>query len=89
MFELQQALWSLRRDPALPERLRQDPDAVLAPYDLDDEDRAALRTGDFKALYEKGANPYLLYFYALQAGVERSAYYANIRGEGSGEPARG
>lgn len=36
---------------------------------------------DLKTLYDGGVNPYLLYFCALQIGIDRAEYYGRIRGE--------
>lgn len=81
MFELQQLLWDIRKDAALAARFQQDPDGVLDAYGIDGVEREAMRALDFKTLYDRGANPYLLYFCALQIGVDRTEYYARIRGE--------
>lgn len=81
MYALHKLLWELRRDPALAARFAAEPDAVLAGYALAADERAALAKRDFRALYERGANPYLLYFCALQLGVSRQDYYAQLRGE--------
>lgn len=81
MYEVEKLLWQLRRHKDLAERFRQDPDAVLADYDLTDEQRRMLKGGDYHGILNAGANPYLLYFFALQVGVGRAAYYANVRGE--------
>lgn len=81
MYPLHKLLWELRRDPALAERFRADPDGVLAGYDLAPADSRAMAARDFRTLYERGANPYLLYFCALQIGVSRQDYYAQLRGE--------
>lgn len=35
-------------------------ESALAGYELSAEERAALKAGDIKRLYELGANPYLL-----------------------------
>lgn len=81
MFELQQMLWDIRKDIALAARFQKEPDAVLDSYGIEGVEREAMRTLDFKTLYERGANPYLLYFCALQIGVDRAEYYTRIRGE--------
>lgn len=81
MYDLQKLLWEVRKDPSLAERFRAEPDAVLDEYGIGGPERTAMRDLDFKALYERGANPYLLYFCALQIGVGRTEYYARIRGE--------
>jgi hypothetical protein len=79
VFGLHRLLWEMRADPALAARYAADPDAVLAGYDLEPAQREAFAGRDFKALYECGANPYLLYFCALQLGVDRAEYYAQLR----------
>lgn len=81
MFELQKLLWDIRKDPALAASFQSQPDQVLDDYGIEGVERDAMRTLDFKTLYELGANPYLLYFCALQIGVDRAEYYARIRGE--------
>lgn len=81
MYEVEKLLWQLRKDKQLAEQFKADPDDVLARYELDDEQRRMLREGDYQGILEAGANPYLLYFFALQVGVGRAAYYANVRGE--------
>ncbi|MGH9028914.1 MAG: aromatic ring-opening dioxygenase subunit LigA [Acidimicrobiales bacterium] len=81
MNSLQQLLWDLRKDKAVAERFRQDPDETLDSYGIEGEERAAMRAFDIKELYELGVNPYLLYFCALEIGVDRADYYARIRGE--------
>lgn len=81
MFELQKLLWDVRADAGLARSFQQDPGAVLDAYGITGVEREAMRNRDFKILYERGANPYLLYFYALQIGVDRADYYAQIRGE--------
>ncbi|MGH9110345.1 MAG: hypothetical protein ACRDY3_12975 [Acidimicrobiales bacterium] len=83
MYELQQLLWDIRKDKGLASRFRKDPDEVLDQYGISGEGREAMRTLDFKSLHRLGANPYLIYFCALEIGVDRAAYYAQIRGEAS------
>lgn len=79
MYGLQKLLWDLRKDKSLAERYKQQPHAVLDGYDLSLQEREALANGDFRTLYQRGANPYLLYFCALQLGFGRAEYYANLR----------
>lgn len=84
MYFLHKLLWELRRDPALAARFGEDPDGVLARYELDPVERAAIVERDFRTLYDRGANPYLLYFCALQIGVSRADYYAQLRADRTG-----
>ena len=81
MYQLQKLLWDVRKDLALAERFRGDPGAVLDEYRIAGTQRRAMLDLDFKTLYDLGANPYLLYFCALQIGVDRAEYYARLRGE--------
>jgi Aromatic-ring-opening dioxygenase LigAB, LigA subunit len=50
------------RDPALRQRLKDDPAGALAgyPHALSDAERAALLAGDVGALYRMGANSFLM-----------------------------
>jgi hypothetical protein len=81
VYDLQRLLWDVRKEPELAERFRTEPDSVLDDYGIKGEERTAMRALDWKTLYERGANPYLLYFCALQIGVDRADYYARLRGE--------
>jgi hypothetical protein len=81
MYAVHKLLWDVRREPALADRFRADPDALLDDYGLTGEERNAMRSLDVKSLYDAGANPYLLYFCALQLGMPRHDYYARIRGD--------
>lgn len=81
MYALHKLLFDIRRDAAVTSQYLEDPDAVLDQYGIQDEWRQYMRSLDFKALYERGINPYLLYFCAIQLQVDRAEYYARIRGE--------
>lgn len=81
MYRVQKLLWDVRRHPGVAERFRDDPEGVLDDYDIGGRPRVALREMDLKWLFDSGANPYLLYFCALQLGIERDRYYSEIRGE--------
>ncbi|MGW5694322.1 hypothetical protein ACWEWX_26235 [Streptomyces asiaticus] len=81
MYEIHQLLWEIRRDPGVKRAYQTDPDAVLDSYGIEGEYRQWMKDLDFKALYERGINPYLLYFCAIQLQVDRAKYYAQIRGE--------
>lgn len=81
LYNVEKLLWQLRKDKSLAREFTEDPDRVLDRYELDAPHRAALKDGDFGWLLEAGTNPYLLYFFALQVGVDRADYYAAVRGE--------
>ncbi|TQO20035.1 aromatic-ring opening dioxygenase LigAB LigA subunit [Rhodoglobus vestalii] len=79
MYSLHKLLWEIRKDPELAKRFRADPSVVLNEYGLEGDAREAMLTLDFKKLHEIGANPYLIYFCALQLQVGRESYYEQIR----------
>jgi hypothetical protein len=80
MYSVQKLLWDVRRDPTVARRFHDTPDEVLDEYAITGAERDAMRTLDLKRLYDAGANPYLLYFCAIQLGIPRQEYYDRIRG---------
>jgi hypothetical protein len=56
-YALNKLLTEIARHHAMKERLTDD---EMAGHRLDDKEREALRAGDLTALYELGANPYLI-----------------------------
>lgn len=81
MYALHKLLWDIRHDRQLEERYLTESESVLDNYGIQGEWRHYMQDLDFKSMYERGINPYLLYFCAIQLQVDRSAYYAQIRGE--------
>ena len=81
MYEVHKLLWDIRRRDEVTERFRSQPGAVLDDYRIFGEWRNLITNFDVKSLYERGINPYLLYFCAIQLQVDRADYYARIRGE--------
>ena len=56
-YPLNRLLTAVARQHQMKERLTEE---EMAGHDLSAEERAALQTGDIQALYELGANPYLI-----------------------------
>jgi hypothetical protein len=83
MYQVQRLLWDVRKDPEISSRFLADPERVLDDYGVHGQDRIDLQRRDFKSLYDRGTNPYLLYFWALQIGVDRADYYADLRRKGN------
>jgi hypothetical protein len=81
VYNLHKLLWDIRKDPTLAASFRSDPYPILDEYGVEDESRTAMLELDFKKLHKIGANPYLIYFCAIQLGVDRAAYYTQIREE--------
>ena len=56
-YALNKVLTAVAREHQLKERFTDDD---LAGHELSDAERAALKDGDTRALYDLGANPYLI-----------------------------
>ena len=56
-YPLNRLLTAVARQHQMKESLS---DEEMAAHDLSPEERAALRAGDIRALYDLGANPYLI-----------------------------
>ncbi len=81
MYRLQKFLWELRRDPAVFDRFKTDPTGTLQSYGLSEDEARAILERDVKKIFDDGANPYILYFGAIQMGLSRPEYYERLRGE--------
>lgn len=81
MYAIHRLLWDIRRDSRVKTRYTADAATVLDEYGIEGDFRTFMETLDFKSMYERGVNPYLLYFCAIQLEVDRAEYYAQIRGE--------
>lgn len=81
MYKLHKLLWDIRKNPDRARAFRKNPYSVLQAYGIEGETRDALVELDFKKLHEIGANPYLIYFCAIQLQVDRTEYYEQIRKE--------
>ena len=63
LYEVQRLIHTLNVDPAQAERFRTEPAAVLAGYELDEPERAALLDADTVALWNLGVHPLLMLHY--------------------------
>ena len=63
LYEVQRLIHALNIEPALAERFRAEPAAVLAGYELDETERAALLDADTVALWNLGVHPLLMLHY--------------------------
>ena len=66
---MQKFLYVLNREPSAQAQYRRDIEVLLAHYDLNDEERAALREGDIGLLYVLGVNGQILMHYAAFLGI--------------------
>ena len=79
LYSLQKFLYQLNRDARVQQRYASDREALLAEYDLDAEELAALRDGDIGMLYVLGVNGQLLMHFAALLGMPWADYIEAMR----------
>jgi hypothetical protein len=79
LYQMQKFLFDLNRDLAVQAQFRAQRDAVIDRYDLTEEERAAIASGDIGLLYVLGANGQLLMHYAAFLGMPWADYIAAMR----------
>ena len=79
LYQLQKFLYHLNREASVQQRFRTEPAAVLDGYELTQEERTAVATGDIGMMYVLGANGQLLMHYAAFAGLPWVDYIAAMR----------
>ncbi|RZI67414.1 MAG: aromatic ring-opening dioxygenase subunit LigA [Variovorax sp.] len=82
LYGMQKFLYAMNREAQVQARYRDNGaarDTLLAEYDLDDEERAAIREGDIGKLYVLGCNGQLLMHFAPLLGMPWAAYIEAMR----------
>jgi len=79
LYATQKFLYDLNRGVEVQRRYREDKEALLAGYDLDDEERLAVREGDIGKLYVLGCNGQLLMHFAPLLGIAWADYLEAMR----------
>lgn len=79
LYRLSKLLFQLNRDDELKQRFKADPDAAIAPWPLDAEERRAVLEHDIGLLYVLGVNGQILMHFAALCGVEWSDYLQRMR----------
>ena len=79
LYATQKFLYDLNRDPAVQQRYREARDALLAGYDLNNEERNAIAVGDIGKLYVLGCNGQLLMHFAPLLGIPWADYLEAMR----------
>lgn len=74
LYYVQKLLYQLNRDPRTQERYKEDFEGLLSDYDLDDEERDAIRDGDIGLLYVMGVNGQILMHFSALIGQEWREY---------------
>ena len=79
LYQVQKLIYQLNRDPRTRERYASERDAVLAEYELSDEERAALTEPNIGLLYVLGVNGQLLMHFAALHKIEWLDYLERMR----------
>lgn len=79
LYYVQKLLYQLNRDAAVRERFGTEREALLASYDLTDEETRAIDEPDIGLLYVLGVNGQLLMHYAALHDYEWNAYLEAMR----------
>jgi hypothetical protein len=79
LYYLQKFLYVLNREERAQERYKDDLEALLAEFDLTDEEAQALRDGDIGLLYVLGVNGQILMHFAAYLGIEWFDYLDMMR----------
>jgi hypothetical protein len=79
LYQVQKLIYQLNRDPRTRQRYAQERDAVLADYDLTEEEVGALVKPDIGLLYVLGVNGQLLMHFAALHRIEWTDYLERMR----------
>jgi hypothetical protein len=79
LYQVQKLIWQLNRDPRTRARYAGERDAVLAEYELSDEERRAVVEPDIGLLYVLGVNGQLLMHFAALHRIEWPDYLERMR----------
>jgi len=79
LYQVQKLIYQLNRDPRTQARYQSERDAVLAEFELSDEERQALVEPDIGLLYVLGVNGQLLMHFAALHKIEWTDYLERMR----------
>ena len=79
LYGLQKFLYHLNREPRVQQRFRDAPEALLADYPLDADERSAIARHDIGLIYVLGANGQLLMHFAAFLGMPWPDYLQAMR----------
>ena len=81
LYQVDKLLFNLFNDLELQEKYKQDANAVLQRYDLQDPEIKALREVIAGELYGMGAHSFLLWQFARMMNLDAAIYFKQVRGE--------
>ena len=79
LYAVQKFLFELNRSESAQTRFRADPDAMLADFDLTDEETGALAGPDIGLLFHLGVNGQILMHFAAFHQIEWQDYLQRMR----------
>ena len=79
LYATQKFLYDLNRSAEVQRRYRDGRDALIAGYELNEDERAAIRDGDIGKLYVLGCNGQLLMHFAPLLGIAWADYLEAMR----------
>ena len=79
LYYVQKLLYQLNRDPTVRKRFDSGRGELLDEYELTDDERTALKSGDVGLLYVMGVNGQLLMHYAALLGQPWDVYISAMR----------
>jgi Aromatic-ring-opening dioxygenase LigAB, LigA subunit len=79
LYYVQKLLYQLNRDPSVRKRFDTDKAVLLEEYELTNEERTAIETGDIGLLYVMGVNGQILMHYAALLGQPWDVYINAMR----------
>ena len=79
LYQVQKFLYNLNRDDGVKAQFEESATAALADYDLTEEERKALVSGDVDLLYVIGVNGQILMHFAAHLGIEWFDYLDLMR----------
>jgi len=79
LYYVQKVLYDINRDPNTQQRYLEDVDALLANYDLSEEEKTALKQPDIGLLYVLGVNGQILMHFAAFHKIEWDDYLQAMR----------
>ena len=79
LYYVQKLLYQLNRDLRTQQRYQEDFEGLLSDYELDDEERDAIRDGDIGLLYVMGVNGQILMHFSALIGQEWHEYIQSMK----------
>jgi hypothetical protein len=81
LYQVDKLLFQLFNDLDLQEKYKQDANAVLKRYDLEEVELKALREVNAGELYRIGVHSFLLWQFARMMNLKPTVYFKQVRGE--------